>query len=277
VIVPLKFVFADGTVLDPTAPVSCNGGSSPLASTINSPIFQSSTFTPGRTNVGTTQYVDAYQRANFWNFVSAGSPDYHVLLSAPTVMPLQTINVPASVGTTTAGPCSRIGTVGIVAFQLYLRTHLFGIPSTTLPIFLTYNTFFTQFGNCCILGFHTAYGRAPNQLTVSVAAYNDPDIFSVPIQDIHALSHEIGEWMDDPFVNNIVPPWTGGQVKNCYPFLENGDPVTGIAFEVTMNGKTYHPEDLVFLSWFARQSPSTAVNGWYTFLNSYSAPPAVCK
>jgi hypothetical protein len=190
-------------------------------------------------------------------------------------MPTQTINVPRIFGSAGNGPCAKIGQVSIAYFQLWLRQHISGLSSTSFPIFLTYNTFFTQ-GGCCILGFHTAYGQAPNQLTLGVAAYSDPGIFSVPIEDIHALSHEVAEWMDDPFVNNTVPGWSGGQVSGCSNILEVGDPVTGIAFTVTMNGTTYHPEDNVFLPWFARQVPSTSVNGWYTFLNSYNSPPPVC-
>lgn len=138
-------------------------------------------------------------------------------------------------------------------------------------------TFFTQHG-CCILGFHTAFGSKPNQLTVAVAAYSDPGIFNVPIEDIHALSHEIGAWMDAPFVNNRTPGWTGGQVQGCSILLEVGDPVTGIAFTVTLHGFTYHPEDVVFLPWFAKfPAPTSSVNGWYTFLNTYSAPSPVCS
>ena len=45
---------------------------------------------------------------------------------------------------------------------------------------------------------------------------------------------------------------------------------------VALNGFTYHPEDLVFFPWFARIQPSTSVNGWYTFLNGFAAPQAVC-
>ena len=276
-IIPLIFKFSDGTTLDPTQP-ACGVTNSPVTSVVNSPIFQSSDFTPGGTDVGNTQYVDAFQRANFWNSVSTVSPNYHVLLQNPAaVNPAVTLTVPKLFGHTVTGPCARIGEVSIAYFSLQLRKLISGIPSTSLPIFLTYNTFFTQGGGCCILGFHTAYGTAPNQLTVSVAAYSDPGIFSVPIEDIHALSHEIGEWMDDPFVNNATPGWTGGQVTSCQRNLEVGDPVTGIAFQVTMNGQTYHPEDLVFLPWFAKASaPTQSVNGWYTFLNSYSAPSATC-
>ena len=134
--------------------------------------------------------------------------------------------------------------------------------------------FETSGGSCCILGYH---GSTAGNQTYTIAAYNDPGVFSVPIQDIHALSHEVGEWMDDPFGNNIVPTWGNvGQVSGCQNNLEDGDPVTGTAFAATLNGFTYHPEDLVFFSWFARQRPSIAVNGQYTFLSSFTAPSAKC-
>lgn len=32
---------------------------------------------------------------------------------------------------------------------------------------------------------------------------------------------------------------------------------------ITLNGYTYHLQDLVMLPWFAHQSPSSAQNGWY--------------
>jgi len=53
--------------------------------------------------------------------------------------------------------------------------------------------------------------------------------------------------------------------------------VTGIAFTAPLNGTTYHPEDLTFLSWFARESPSSAANGQYTFLNTFASPTPVCQ
>jgi hypothetical protein len=125
------------------------------------------------------------------------------------------------------------------------------------------------------LGYHSA--TSGNQ-TYAFAAYSDPGIFTASgIRDIHALSHEVGEWMDDPFGNNIVPTWGNvGQVSGCQNNLEVGDPVTGVAFTVSPNNFTYHPEDLVFLPWFSRQSPSSSVNGRYTFLNTFSSPAAAC-
>lgn len=284
VIVPLKFAFSNGTTLSATS-IVCSGTKTAVALTKQSPILKNHSFAPGGTNVGSTQYVDAFQRANFWKQVSTVSPNYHVLLCGPAtstnpcpvpVQPLQTITVDGN-GGTVPGPCARIGEMDINAFDSIAQSLItkLGIPATSLPIFLGYNTFLTFNGGCCILGYHSATSANHTYL---YAAYSDPNIFSAPIEDIHALSHEVGEWMDDPFINNIVPAWGHvGQVSGCQNNLEVGDPVTGIAFTVTMpNGIIYHPEDLVFKSWFARQKPSTAVNGWYTFLNTFSSPQPVC-
>jgi len=273
VIIPLKFEFSDGTTLSATDPV-CGGTDSAVTLSQNSPLFQDYPFAPGGTDVGTTQYIDAFQRANFWSVVSTSAPDYHVLLTT-TVTPTQTIKVPRLLGSTKDGPCARIGQVGIFPFDLLARRLItsLGIPPTSLPLFLSYNTFLTEAGSCCILGYHSVTGG--NQ-TYAVAAYNDPGIFNVPIEDIHALSHELGEWLDDPFGVNRTPGWQAGQATVCQKNLEVGDPVTGVAFTATLNNTDYHPEDLVFLSWFARESPSSAVNEWYTFLNTFASPPPVC-
>lgn len=281
VIIPLKFKFSDGTTLAASQKI-CGDVKNTNFRVKNSPLIKTgNTFTPGGTNVGKTQYIDAFQRANFWSSVSTTSPNYHVLLKPVQTKPIQTINVPAASGHTVAGPCARIGEVDINFFDniaMNLLTQL-AIPANTLPLFLDYNTFWTS-GGCCILGYHST-NNAGTQ-AYAVAAYSDPGIFSVPIQDIHALSHEIGEWMDDPLIPavNIVPAWGHvGQVGGCQGNLETGDPVTGIAFTASVGGTfpfTYHPEDLVFLPWFARITPSTSVNGWYTFLNTFAAPQAVC-
>lgn len=274
VIIPLNIKFKSGGALSAKEPV-CGGTKSAVDLTLSSPLFQDYPFNPGGTNVGTTQYMDAFQRANFWTTVSAKSPDYHVLLS-PSVEKLQTITVPRSAGHTEAGPCAKIGTVDINFFNTRAKLLIskLKIPKTSLPLFVTYNTFLTDGGQCCILGYHSV---TSDNHTYSVAAYSDHGIFNVPIEDIHAMSHELGEWLDDPLVNNATPAWGHiGQVSGCQNNLEVGDPVTGIAFTAVLDGTTYHPEDLVFLPWFSRQVPSSSVNGFFTFLNTFAHPQAIC-
>src|SRR5258707_980280 len=117
--------------------------------------------------------------------------------------------------------------------------------------------------------------------TYAWASYITPGFFNPntgwAVQDIHALSHEISEWADDPFVNNTVQPWLTPTAPQygCTGVLETGDPVVGIGFAKgsntfeqgpTPNGTQvadgyYHPEDEVFMPWFMRLSPSPAETG----------------
>ena len=62
-----------------------------------------------------------------------------------------------------------------------------------------------------------------------------------------------------------MPPWQGNAAYGCSPVLEVGDPIVGSAYPITMNGRTYHPQNEVMLPWFARESPSTAYAGAYTY------------
>jgi hypothetical protein len=150
------------------------------------------------------------------------------------------------------------------------------IPSTTLPIVLTYNTFLYQhsLSNCCILGYHGATrslnGNGNQQIqTFIFAAWTDPNIFSAGIADVLPLSHEISEWMNDPFIHNLVPPWQfPGVPGSCQGNLETGDPVEVLAnpdFPVTINGFTYHPQIEAILPWFTREVPSSAISGAYSY------------
>jgi len=274
VIIPLKFAFHDKTTLSADDPI-CNGTESATTLVRNSPLFKPFAFAPGGTNVGQTQYADAFQRANFWGSVSTTAPFYHVLL-ADAAVPVQTVPVPRLLGSTKPGPCARIGYVNLQFFDKAVQSLItaLGAPPGSLLVFLTYNTFFTQRGTCCIVGYHSA--TSTNQ-TYVVAAFNDPGTFNVPIEDVSALSHELGEWLSDPFGTNATPGWMAGQATHCESNLEVGDPLTGTVFTATLNGTTYHLQDLAFLPWFARESPSTAINGWYTFANSLATPPAVCQ
>jgi hypothetical protein len=273
VLIPLKVVFSDGTILDATSPVYGETASA-LRLTEESPLFQAVTFSPGGTTVGHTQYIDAFQRANFWNYVSTAAAGYHVRFSV-TTEPAQTLTVPAYFGYSTSGPGSPIGNayynwwdgqLGVLLYRLKIKPN-------TLAIFLNYNI--EQYSSdFTYAGYHTAFG-SPAQVYISAGFY-DQGIFTYG-GDIVFLSHEMGESTDDPFVNNIVPGWNNPQTPgSCSDLLEIGDPVSDQGIRpVILNGYTYHPEDLAFLSWFSGAVPSTSVNAWYTFGNYYSSP-ATC-
>ena len=274
VVIPIKMVYGSrngNMTFDPNAHTVANGNTV-TANTLASPLFKTGVdFAAGSVDLGNTQYIDAYQRGNFWSSVQTNT-NYHVLLGSPTILAEQTINVSRSQGKVITNPFGRtkVGTMGINAFDARLQSMMTKFASTitpgVLPIFITYNVFLTQ-GGCCIGGYHSANGAQPSGQTYSYATYVDEaGSFS---QDVSALSHEIGEWMDDPFVDNAV---------NCTDnnAMENGDPLENNAnygdYAYTLNGSTYNLQDLVFIGYFGAPR-STSVNSW---LDLHNVQSSVC-
>ena len=271
VIIPIKMVYGTlngNRTFDPLA-VTLPNGQSLMANILGSPLFQSNvTFVQGGTNVGTTQYIDAFQRANFWSSVS-GNSLYHVLLGTPTVLPEQTIVVPLQDGMVEANPfgAGNVGTMYVTDFDSAVQgfiSKLAQINPGVLPIFVTYDIYLSQLPlgqQCCIGGYHSALGAQPSGQTYSYATYVDSaGAFS---ENVSALSHELGEWMDDPFVDNTV---------NCTDnsLMEVGDPLENNAnygtFPYAVNGFTYKLQSLVFLGYFGAPR-STSLNSWLSFQN----------
>ncbi len=135
-----------------------------------------------------------------------------------------------------------------------------GITPNTFPIFITYNVYLTQHHSCCIGGYHSSTGSTSAPQSYAHATYVD-HVGSFA-QDVSALSHEVGEWADDPLVVNI-----NGNNTPC-GIMENGDPLENNpnfgAFPYTANGFTYNLQDLVTLPYFGAPA-STSVNGEFTF------------
>jgi hypothetical protein len=240
----------------------------------------------------TTQLGDAIYRAQFGKTGSA----YHVLLGTPSVQAPANISVPKNQGEIVVGSASHshIGLMSYSWFSSQLKNLLTQrkIDPTVLPLFLVNNTFLYEGteGNCCVLGYHGATSSANTNGKAQVntymfASYSAQGVFGPNagdsesfIADIHGLSHEVQEWYDDPFVNNVVNPWLTPTAPQygCTSVLETGDPVVGYGFKVKLGGTTYHPEDEVHASWFERQSPSIAARGYYTYLNNFAGPAKGC-
>lgn len=260
-------------VFDPTAPdTGCLGSSNAFALTQGSPLFSNASFTLNGVNVGTTQYGDAIARGEFFNQLAANS-GYHVLLST-TVGPTLTISVNAGrSGNTTAevfslsgtqcgtnatiNPAAKIGVVNIntidAQLQSYITAH--GLNTGQFPFFVTYNAVMSNgaasnLNNCCILGFHNALSSGQ---TYGIGEFEgrNQTVFS-GVSDVAAPSHEVNEWLNDPFGNNPTPAWGAiGQVGGCQGNLEDGDPLSGTLMPaVTLNGFTYHLQELAYFSWF---------------------------
>jgi len=263
-----------------------------------SPLFANHAFTMNGVNVGTTQYLDAYQRANFKSQVAA---TYHTKLATISVKAAQTFNVPIGSGSvfSTAGfgnggcgpshnPAGNFGIVDVNAMDNWVLTTALPkalVTPNQFPILLLYNVVMSvgppTIANCCILGYHGATAGPPNGQTYSPMEFDTSGIFGNAISDVSIGAHEIGEWMEDPYGNNPTPAWGGiGQVGGCQGNLENGDPLTGTNFPpVTMaNGFTYHLQELAFLSWYynAQTDPSIGAGGKFSNNGTFKGPAKVC-
>jgi hypothetical protein len=244
------------------------------------------------------QLEDATMRAQF---NKTGSSNYHLRLN-PKVMPAVTINVPSNQGTLLqSGRGVIFADVNISWWSAQIQNLETTANPTHLPIYLT-DSVLLHIGpnifNCCVIGYHgtKAAGRRLGNgksegntklQTFAWASWVRPGIYARPdggtywaLQDIHALSHEIAEWGDDPFADNFVEPWLTPTAPQygCSNILETGDPVVSIGFSMGTNTTdqtdnpwtsptnhtpstsydgTYHPEDEVLLPWFMRTAPNT--------------------
>jgi hypothetical protein len=262
-------------------------------------------FTPTALNTGVTQWLDDYQRGSFWSTVSTTSPGYHLLLD-PSNVPAVTLHVPAAQGITffNLNTNRPVGAVSGDWFghQLQGLLNSLHVSPTTLAVFVPYNTYVVEQNpndclpdpNACAVegGFHSAAIGSTNPHAINTfayAAYEDAGIASPYNWGTLPLSHEILEWAADPFahssriqgqaafLSNTAPAWSspfffGGSF--CRTVLEVADPL----FEVPL----YVPPDQhlladgAFLSWFARQTPSTGIYGLYDMAGIFSTYSTAC-
>lgn len=260
------------------------------------------------------QLQDATMRAQF---NKTGSSPYHLTLNT-VVHDEITIVVPKANATLLQSGRGVIFADVNYKWWGTRITNLLGslgyVDPTHLPIFLTNDVLLYEGknpSNCCVIGFHGAKNQSSNGQgnqpvqTFAWASWVSPGLYSRAnggtdwaLQDIHALSHEISEWADDPFVNNSVEPWLTPTAPQygCSGTLETGDPVVAIGFAMGTNtfeqgpnpngtqsaDGYYHPEDEVHMPWFLRLSPNTVSEptqttsanvGRYTFMGDLNPFP----
>jgi hypothetical protein len=262
-IIPVRLSYVTSTGTTTFSPqTKLSNGQTVMQNTMMSPIFRAMDFTSAGVDLGTTQYIDAYQRGNFWGTVSTHT-GYHVKLAPPKVLPVLNLTVPSADGKIATEFGITVGTADIFWFDTQLENYITAHPQivpNSLPIFITYDSYLTEFGGCCIGGYHSSFGSSAAPQAYAHFTYIDhTGIFS---QDVSALSHEVGEWLDDPLVVN-----TNGNTVKC-GILENGDPEEGFAnyggFPYTLNGFTYNLQDLTYLPYFGAPT-STSVGNQLTF------------
>jgi hypothetical protein len=305
VIVVIGATAFDPTVADTTCMVPPNDV--PLTVFDNSPLFISpaSSWVMNGVNVGKGQYIDAFQRANFWSDV--GGTTYNVNLSPVTVLSPAVYNVPAQDGNIISdaafgnggcgpnkNPNGVEGEIYIYDFDAWITGTLLPqysqITPGTFPVILLYNVVMglTQPPNvaeCCVIGYHGATNGPPSGQTYSPMDFDTSGIFGTGVRDTSASAHEIGEWMNDPYGTNPTPVWSSGQSAACSSGgqnnLEVGDPLSGISNDWTVNGAngfTYHLQELTFFSWFynADHVASLGAGGDFSNNGTFKGPSEPC-
>jgi hypothetical protein len=283
-IIPVVIKFSNGDTWDPRAIDSCDSQSA-LTRARNSPIFVAQAWKFGPTGVGTGQYVDAFQRGEFYRQTKPTgiNPGYHVKL-APTTHAALVLNIPTADAAETTTVCGthKLGGVEIdyldAQIQHFITGTLGAAATGTFPLFLLGNVveYIGSTSQCCVLGYHNAMPNANQLQTYGVTMYDNSGDFRGSA-DTTVMAHEVAEWMNDPSGTNPTKPWGNvGQVSGCQANLEVGDPLSGTAITDTLNGKKYHLQELAFFSWFYHSSPSLGANGWFSSNGTFRKSAAPC-
>jgi hypothetical protein len=278
--VPLTF--------DPTAKVTA---------VLRSPLFQKFQYFSGN-----TQFTDGLMRAEFWDRIrheGDGDDGYHVIMN-PDVKETLRMQIPfgaweffvdangnpegAIVDPNTFSNLLFPPTFPVDNSTVIGAAELSGAMTTRdLSVLFFNNVYLGNSGGCCVIGFHSydlepgdaTNGNLPRRYVMAYASWIDSGLFLGGFEDITAISHELSETFNDPFVDDVTPWWlsvdpSGAFGGNCQDNLETGDVVevmvTNLAvFPIQMNGFTYHPQNEAMFPWFAFESPSPARKGAYSF------------
>lgn len=284
---------------------------------LNSPNFRRANYDKGF-NDG-VQFGDAVQRAEF---SSVMDNNWHTDLSPARIVNRVTIQVPRFVTVTLNGQPTQVrtyftgkaadGSTFVLLLNRFFNTAFFNafvdginnnqFTTDSMNILLFPNTFLFSLsktgglGGCCTLGFHTFIFDNGTPTPIWVGAYASwisPGVFGAGFEDVTALSHEISEAMNDPFLNNATPRWQfPGEPGACQGNLETGDPVEVLAnatvpvpieIENEQTGVetifTFHPQTEALLQWFDGAVPSDAFKGAYSYPDrtALTAPATLCQ
>jgi hypothetical protein len=297
--ISLQLLKADGSVLAdvPFAPFE--------NLTLQSPNFNTADYRSGRQ----LQFGDAVQRAEFFNRMD---PTWHTNLQ-PSVVNRVTIQVPPTVQIQlqngsiitatsyfafTAPDGNTVVLMLDILFDFFFgnevnneinlgnfNTHAINVTAFPNTFLYSLNVAHPNLpGSCCVGGFHTYFFDPsatqppfPRLLTAFVS-WTSAGIFQGGVADVTGMSHEIAESLNDPFLDNVTPPWQfpiPGLPPNaqvCQGNLETGDvvevlPTSTIPVPLKDRGQTflYHPQTEALYQWFEMGPSSNAVDGAFSF------------
>lgn len=243
-----------------------------MARVQSSPNFRNAQY-----QTGVTQFADAVQRAQFYR---TAAPEWHTLLGKPEIFRPLRIVVPRGSARVYRNPATGVlyAIVDTEFFLSHLNTmiQLEHFQPDALAIALTANIFLSpqaDIKKCCVLAFHTSFdvgelAQVKFVQTFIWASWVDQGILGTNLADVTPMSHEISEWMNNPFGGNVVPAWQVPNSAACQSNLETGDPLATMpnaGYPVLIDGFTYHPQSQVMMQWFQRGAASDALDGAFSF------------
>lgn len=268
---------------------------------LNSPNFKNTDYTSGED----IQFADAIQRAEFFNSMRRNwhtelHPPIivdHVTIQVPRFTTVDVNGVPTDVRTYFSGTTDDGGTFVLLLDQFFNDAFFNAVveqiaarhfKTDAVNIVLLPNTFIFDLQDgpqgSLTLGFHTivfdpTVTPIPVWTTV-FASWISPGLFGAGIEDVTALSHEISEAFNNPFLINNVPAWQfPGFPGTCQGDLEVGDPIEALAnqtvpirIEEGRHGFVYHPQTEALLQWFEEAVPSDAISGAYSYPDTGALP-----
>jgi hypothetical protein len=300
--VVIRVLGANGTVegiSDPTKPLYVNPTKtqdfSALSAVLESPVFQAYDFKLGPTSLGNMQWGQAVEEASFWKYPRVNFKDWNVIM-APLPFPAVTLDVPYG-NWYPGGSTPHFYGIDQNVLKPFLEKQMAATPAGMAPIYLTYNISEYPPGNPAggpTWGFHETYQHTPGIFDSFIyATYLDTP---QPNSDLMPLSHEVAEFMQDPFGNNPVQGWPQAWTfplpwkppytfTKCQTNLEAGDPLedrfgepSEMQLPLTNSTMTYNFQNEVTASWLMQASFS--VNGWYTLKGpvdkEFAAPAPKC-
>ena len=245
------------------------------------------------------QYADAVQRAEFFNIMKQ---NWHTNLTPTHIVDTITVDVPYFTTVTQGGKQVQVrtyftgtapdGSTFVLLLESFFDNAIFNVvndavnngdyQTNAMNVALFPNTYLFagvvngKIVGCCVGGFHTYFtdnGSPEHRWIFAYASYMSAGLFGGGAADVTALSHEISEAFDDPFVNNIVHAWQFPGIPNsCQDNLETGDPLEVLDNGVSpipgrADGKpfTFHPQTEALWQWFAMHKNSSAIDGAFSY------------
>lgn len=279
---------------DPTrASKACLGKKNnvPFTLAVQSPVFQNHHWVWGGMDLGYSQYGDAFQRANYWNANGEDPGSYGLRLDTQVLPPLvidfpkgTAIGLPQSSTLLGYSACAPTVLVDLNLFDAYLdyiaipQMAAYGVNSGSFPMFIAGNVLWgAVIGQLPYFapeaaGYHSYSSVDPAQ-TYGVTQFGDDNVFNWP--DAVPLSHEVGEWMDDPTGANSVQYYNVTAATDpkappaCQGNYEVGDVLAGFFMPPVTgnNGYSYTLQELAYFSYFYG-GPSIGAGGWYSNNNT---------